>query len=95
MFKMWYLHISIAIIALILSSLVVLEFVRMRKEFRGKLTTVLVLLSSFLIAQFGSFLLDFIMWSNDKNPIYIYPSLITVSLSFITILLFYYYITKI
>ncbi|ACP36969.1 hypothetical protein [Saccharolobus islandicus] len=95
MFKMWYLHISIAIIALILSSLVVLEFVRMRKEFRGKLTTVLVLLSSFLIAQFGSFLLDFIMWSNDKNPIYIYPSLITVSLSFITILLLYYYITKI
>lgn len=95
MFKMWYLHISIAIIALILSSLVVLEFVRMRKEFRGKLTTVLVLLSSFLIAQFGSFLLDFFMWSNDKNPIYIYPSLITVSLSFITILLFYYYITKI
>ncbi|ACP44372.1 conserved hypothetical protein [Sulfolobus islandicus Y.G.57.14] len=95
MFKMWYLHISIAIIALILSSLVVLEFVRMRKEFRGKLTTVLVLLGSFLIAQFGSFLLDFIMWSNDKNPIYIYPSLITVSLSFITILLFYYYITKI
>ncbi|QGA53431.1 hypothetical protein GFS03_01930 [Sulfolobus sp. E5-1-F] len=95
MFKMWYLHISIAIIALILSCLIALEFIRMRKEFRGKLNTVLVLLGSFLIAQFGSFLLDFIMWSSDKNPIYIYPSLFTISLSFVTVLLFYYYITKI
>ncbi|WP_338603822.1 hypothetical protein V6M85_05120 [Sulfolobus tengchongensis] len=95
MFKMWYIHITLALIALILSSIIVLEFVRIRKEFKSKLTTILVLLSGFLVAQFASFLFDFVMWSNDRNPLYIYPSLITISLSFITILLFYYYITKI
>lgn len=95
MFKIWFIHISISIIALILSILIVVEFSRLKKEFKGKLTTVLIVLGSLLVGQFLSFLIDFIMWSNDRNPLYIYPSLLTISLSFATIAVFYYYITKI
>ncbi|MEM0131213.1 MAG: hypothetical protein QXD56_06760 [Saccharolobus sp.] len=95
MFKIWYIHIIISIIVLILSTLIVLEFVKVKREFKGKLTTVLIIFGSILIAQSISFLVDFILWSNERNPLYIYPSLLTVSLSFVSLIIFYYYITRI
>ncbi|AOL17008.1 hypothetical protein BFU36_10135 [Sulfolobus sp. A20] len=94
MFKMWYIHISLSIIAIILSILVLREFLRLRQDFKGRLTSILTVFGVVLLAQFFSFLTQFILWSNSKEPMYIYPSLITIGLSFTSMVLFYYYVTK-
>ncbi|BBG25362.1 hypothetical protein IC006_2697 [Sulfuracidifex tepidarius] len=95
MIKIWYLHISIAIIGIIITVLIMIEFFRLNKEFKSGLTKILSVLALLLVGEFFSFLTDFIMWRNNSNPIYIYPSLATLILAFSSLLVFYYYITKV
>jgi uncharacterized membrane protein len=95
MIKIWYVHMGIAAIGIILTILILIEFIRLNRQLRSKMSKVLAILGGVMTAEFLSFLADFIMWRNNSNPLYIFPSLVTISLAFASLLTFYYYIIKI
>ncbi|MUN29315.1 hypothetical protein [Sulfuracidifex metallicus] len=94
MLKIWFIHIGIATIGIIITALILIEFLKLNKEFKSKTSKVLSILGGLMVAEFFSFLIDFIMWRNDSNPIYIFPSLVTIVMAFSSLLVFYYYIAK-
>ncbi|WP_168367150.1 hypothetical protein [Acidianus brierleyi] len=94
MFELWYIHISLAIISVIFSSLIFIEFKSLRSEFKGKLSAILLIISVLLLLQSITDTIAFSMWSSSKNPVYVYPSLLIAIITTTIIILFYYYVTK-
>ncbi|WP_236751130.1 hypothetical protein [Acidianus sp. HS-5] len=96
MFEIWYIHISLALISVIVSILIFAEFYRLKREFnKSKLFSVLLVVSVFLTLDSVSDLFAFSMWSSNRNPVIIYPSLAISVFTTISIILLYYYITRV
>ncbi|AGE71698.1 hypothetical protein ATY89_09205 [Sulfolobus acidocaldarius] len=95
MFELWYIHISLAIVSAIFSILIFLEFKSLRKEFHGKLSGVLLLISVLLLFESVVNAVAFSMWSYGHDPVYVYPSMAIAIVSTSVIILFYYYVAKV
>jgi len=96
MFEIWYIHITLAIISVIVSILIFTEFYKLRREFnRSRIFSVLLVVSIFLTLDSVSDLFAFSMWSSNRNPIIIYPSLAISVFTTLSIILLYYYITRV
>ncbi|MQL54493.1 hypothetical protein [Acidianus ambivalens] len=96
MFEIWYIHITLAIISVIVSILIFAEFYKLRREFnRSRVFSVLLVVSIFLTLDSVSDLFAFSMWSSNRNPIIIYPSLAISVFTTLSIILLYYYITRV
>ncbi|AWR99675.1 hypothetical protein [Metallosphaera hakonensis] len=94
MFEIWYVSIGLSILAALLAVLMLIEFSRIRSSFGGKLSAVLTALAILFIAQGVTYILSFMMWSNDRNPLYVYPSLTMSVIDVITMSLLYYYLAR-
>ncbi|AEE93396.1 conserved hypothetical protein [Acidianus hospitalis W1] len=96
MFEIWYIHITLAIISVIVSILIFTEFYKLRREFnRSRIFSVLLVVSIFLTLDSVSDLFAFSMWSSNRNPVIIYPSLAISIFTTLSIILLYYYITRV
>ncbi|MFP3164548.1 MAG: hypothetical protein RXQ76_01675 [Acidianus sp.] len=96
MFEIWYIHITLAIISVIVSILIFTEFYKLRREFnRSRVFSVLLIVSIFLTLDSVSDLFAFSVWSSNRNPIIIYPSLAISVFTTLSIILLYYYITRV
>jgi len=96
MFEIWYIHITLAIISVIVSILIFTEFYKLRREFnRSRVFSVLLVVSIFLTLDSVSDLFAFSMWSSNRNPVIIYPSLAISIFTTLSIILLYYYITRV
>ncbi|MDT7900962.1 hypothetical protein [Acidianus sp.] len=96
MFEIWYIHITLAIISVIISILIFTEFYKLRREFnRSRVFSVLLVVSIFLTLDSVSDLFAFSMWSSNRNPVIIYPSLAISIFTTLSIILLYYYITRV
>ncbi|MCY0874135.1 hypothetical protein D1867_05825 [Acidianus infernus] len=96
MFEIWYIHITLAIISVIVSILILAEFYKLKKEFnKSKVFSVLLAVSILLTLDSISDLFAFSMWSSNRNPVIIYPSLAISVFTTLSIILIYYYITRV
>ncbi|AEB94363.1 MAG: hypothetical protein QXR57_02715 [Metallosphaera sp.] len=94
MFEIWYITISLSLFAVILSFLTLIEFSKLRNNFGGRLSLILVVLAILLTVQGIVYSLSFAMWSHDKSPVYVYPSLIMSIIDATLMSLLYYYLVR-
>ncbi|ARM77089.1 hypothetical protein [Acidianus manzaensis] len=94
MFEVWYISITLAVLSVIFSAFINYEIIRLRNEFTSKLTSILVTISALLLISSILDLSSFIMWSSNKNPIYVYPSLLIGLFTTLTIILLYYFVKQ-
>ncbi|MCG3108564.1 hypothetical protein L3N51_00846 [Metallosphaera sp. J1] len=94
MFEVWYVTIGLSIFAALLSILTLLEFNRLRTSFGGKLSAILTVLAVLFIAQGVTYSLSFFMWSHDKDPLYVYPSLTMSIIDALSMSILYYYLVR-
>ncbi|EWG08222.1 MAG: hypothetical protein ASUL_01170 [Candidatus Aramenus sulfurataquae] len=95
MFELWYIHIALSVISAIFASLILVEFSRLRRELKGKISLVLVVISVLLVLVSVTDTVAFSLWSSDRNPIYVYPSLGMAILTASVVILLYYYVTRV
>jgi len=94
MFEIWYVTISLSVLTSIFSILILIEFLRIRQSFGTRIVALMSSLSTLFVIQSVTYVASFMMWSNDRNPLYVYPSLVMAALSSAIIILLYYYITR-
>ncbi|ABP96194.1 hypothetical protein HA72_2054 [Metallosphaera sedula] len=94
MFEVWYITIGLSIFAAILSVLTLVEFSRLRMSFGGKISVILTVLAVLFTAQGITYSFSFFMWSHDKDPLYVYPSLTMSIIDALSMSLLYYYLVR-
>ncbi|AWR97029.1 hypothetical protein DFR86_05265 [Acidianus sulfidivorans JP7] len=94
MFEVWYVSIAFAILSVIFSAMINYEIIKLRSEFTSKITSILVTITALLLVSSILDLTSFIMWSSNRSPIYVYPSLLIGLFTTLTIILLYYFIRQ-
>ncbi|QKR00980.1 hypothetical protein GWK48_03640 [Metallosphaera tengchongensis] len=94
MFEIWYISIGLSIFAGLLSAIILAEFARLRSTFGGRILLIFTALAILMVAQNVTYSFSFMMWSNDRNPIYVYPSLTMAIIDAIIISILFYYTIK-